>query len=213
MSRYRTMNNTVAGVAMLASLMVMSGCGSLLMSGTRDEVAVYMLEWAMPETRAAPNPSGPAITVSTPIAGPGFAGSQMLYVEQDHRLDAFAFHRWADSPANMLEPLLVQALENSGLFSAVAHDATGVRSALRLDSEVIRLQQNFGPSDSEVELAMRFTLVDESTDRLVATRVMTFREVAAEKGPYGGVVAANRAVGRMLSGLQAFLSQEIATTR
>jgi cholesterol transport system auxiliary component len=137
----------------------------------------------------------------------------MLYVEQDHRLDAFAFHRWADSPANMLEPLLVQALENSGLFSAVAHDATGVRSALRLDSEVIRLQQNFGPSDSEVELAMRFTLVDESAGRLVANRVMTFREAAGEKSPYGGVVAANRAVDRMLSALQAFMRQEIATTR
>lgn len=213
MSHNRTVNNTVAGVAVLASLVVMSGCGSLLMSGTRDEVAVYMLEWAIPETMVAPNPDGPAITVSTPIAGPGFAGSQMLYEEQDHRLDAFAFHRWADSPANMLEPLLVQALENSGLFSAVAHDAAGVRSALRLDSEVIRLQQNFGPSDSEVEFAMRFTLVDESAGRIVATRVMTFREAAGEKGPYGGVVAANRAVDGMLSALQAFLDQEIATTR
>jgi cholesterol transport system auxiliary component len=210
MSLKQTVNNAVAGAALLLSLMLLSGCESLLMSGTRDEVSVYVLESAMPETKVSPNPAGPAITVSTPRAGPGFTGSQMLYVEQDHRLDAFAFHRWADTPANMLEPLLVQAVENSGLFSAVAPGATGVRSALRLDSEVLRLQQNFGASDSKVELALRFTLVDESAGRVVATRVMTFHETAGEKSPYGGVVAANRAVGRTLSALQAFLRREIA---
>jgi cholesterol transport system auxiliary component len=209
----RTLNNAIAGVAILASLMLVSGCGSLLMNGAHDEVAVYVLESAMPETTVTLNADGPAITVSAPRAGPGFTGSQMLYVEQAHRLDAFAFHRWADSPANMLEPLLVRALENSGLFSSVSTGATGVRSKLRLDSELLRLQQNFDASGSEVELALRFTLVDESAGRLVATREMTFREPAGENSPYGGVVAANRAVGRMLSALEAFLRGEIATIR
>lgn len=200
---------TIAGLIITGLVLLsLSACTPMLTSGEKQDVRIYLLEGQPSLALAKPklNPDGPTITLDSTASAPGFAGSQMIYIEEAHRLDAFAYHRWADSPASMLQSLLVQTLESSGLFSRVFSGTAGVRSDLRLRSEVLRLQQSFLDENSVVELAVRFTLIDAGRrGPKPVSRVILVSEPAPEDSPYGGVVAANLAVNRLLDELQVFL--------
>jgi cholesterol transport system auxiliary component len=134
----------------------------------------------------------------------------MAYMEEAHRIDYFAHHRWADSPARMLEPLLIHALETSGSFQAVVQAPTTARFDLRLETELLRLVQVFEPTESRVELAVRISLLDTRQQRVLVSDVLAVSEPAAERTPYGGVIAANQAVARLLEELQRILRSSVA---
>ena len=104
---------------LLALTLAASGCTGLFGEREVAPAAVFVLGPG-PAAAPRPDPGGPVILVSRPGAGPGFTGTQMVYSDTPYQLEAFARHRWADTPANMLEPLVVNALESSGSFRRVA---------------------------------------------------------------------------------------------
>ena len=67
-----------------------------------------------------------------------------------------------------------------------------------------RLQQDFSPPPSRIELTLRASLLDLRHDRMLATREFDLIERAPQDDPYGGVIAANRALARLLQQLAAF---------
>ncbi len=144
------------------------------------------------------------LEVGAPRAAPGFDTAAIAYVQRPATLDHFAVHRWVDSPAKMLGPLLVRALEATGAFKAVVRDAPGVSTDLRLDTEVVRLQQSFLTRPSRVELALRVQLVDVGARRIVATRVVEVVRDAPSDDPAGGGLAANAALASALEEVAAF---------
>ncbi|NNF95957.1 MAG: hypothetical protein HKM94_03395 [Halobacteria archaeon] len=180
------------------------------MSGSVPKV--YLLQWEHTDgdkPAVQLKPSCPTLLLSSPRAAPGYAGARMAYMEEPHRIDYFAKHRWADSPARMLEPNLMHALEASGLFQAVVRAPTSARFDLRLDTEVLRLVQVFEPTESRVEVAVRISLLDTRQQRVLVSDVLEVTEPAAERTPYSGVIAANRAVDRLLEELQRVLRPSV----
>jgi cholesterol transport system auxiliary component len=107
----------------------------------------------------------------------------------------------------MLAPLLVQALEQSGGFRAVVQAPSLAAADLRLDSELVRLQQDFGAKPSRVRITVRAQLIDVNTRRVLATAQFDETEAAPSDDPYGGVLAANRALGRVLERLATFCAE------
>ena len=86
---------------------------------------------------------GPALLVSAPRAGPGLEGPRILYVKAPNQPEYFARSQWVEPPARMLGAALARALERTGRFQAVTEVALGSRPGLRLESEVVKLQQEF----------------------------------------------------------------------
>jgi cholesterol transport system auxiliary component len=68
----------------------------------------------------------------------------------------------------------------------------------------VRLQQDFASQPSRVHFTLRAHLVDSATRRVLAWRVFDESVAAATDDPYGGVVAANRAVQTVLEQLAGF---------
>ena len=189
----------------VGAIVVITACTPLGPAPSGSAPKVYLLQWEHPthdEPTVQLNPACPTILISPSRAAPGYAGAGMAYMEEAHRIDYFAHHRWADSPAHMLEPLLISALESSGLFQAVVQAPTTARFDLRLDTELLRLVQVFEPSESRVELAVRISLLDTQQQRVLVSDVLAVTEPATERTPYGGVIAANKAVVRLLEELQ-----------
>lgn len=149
------------------------------------------------------------IAVSPPRARPGFDSPQMAYVRRAHELEYFTKNRWADTPARMLAPLLVQALEQSGKFRAVVQAPGAVSADLRVDVEVVRLFQDFESQPSRIRFTVRAQLVDLRSRRVLATRELDEVENAPSEDPYGGVVAANRALARLLDRLTDFCAKPV----
>jgi len=190
----------------LLPLLLLAGCAGLHPPPAQN-TNLYLLEAQAPVRHAAAKRKL-VIEVGMPHALPGFDTPQMAYVQQPYKLDYYAVNRWADTPAHMLAPLLAQALEQSGAFRAVVRTPSTVPADLKLDTEVVRLQQDFRHKPSRVEFTLRAQLIDLHNNRVLATRVFDETENAPSENPYGGVIAANRALQRILESLSEFCQQK-----
>jgi cholesterol transport system auxiliary component len=194
-----------AGAALVGLL---AGCGSLLPKPPQVPTQ-FALDVAAPAALPAKAPAATATTllVATPRAAPGFDTRNIVYVRQAHEIEAFAYSQWVDTPAQMLAPLIVNAIERTAAFRAVLRAPTVGSAELRLDTELIRLQHEFTVQPSRVRLTLRAVLFDTATRRVLAWREFDTSVPSASEDPYGGVVAANRAVGELLPELAAFCAR------
>jgi len=195
------------------------GCTALAPSATPPP-AVYTLDSVAGAAPRALRPAalvtgatGLTLVVSPPHAASGFDSRRIIYVREAHKLEYFAHSDWADSPARMLAPLVAAAIERSGVFRAVALTPSAAAADLRLDTEVVRLQHEFGQQPSRVRFTLRATLVEVAARRVLASRELDAVVPAASEDPYGGVIAANRAVAAVLEELSAFCVTAIGPTR
>lgn len=162
------------------------------------------------EAPPAPSSPLPTIAIAPPTAQPGFDGPRMAYVSRPFELRYFARHRWVEAPARMLEPLLERALERAGRLRPIASGRGGV-AALRLETEIVVLQQEFDVRPSRLRFRLRARLIDAAAGGVLATTELEALEPAQSEDPYGGVVAANRAVARVLEALAAWCDAQGAT--
>lgn len=107
----------------------------------------------------------------------------------------------------MLAPLLAQALEQSGTLRGVVQAPGGAAADLRLDVENVRLVQDFSTRPSRIRFTLRAQLIDIGARRMLATREFDEIESAPSDDPYGGVIAANRALERLLGQLAEFCAE------
>jgi cholesterol transport system auxiliary component len=192
--------------------LTLAGCGLLGPTET-PQPSLYSLDGARIEagaaTRAAATLSqtAPTLAVNPPHAATGFDSQRIVYVREAHKLEYYARNEWADTPARMLAPLLVAAIENTGAFHAVVLKSSAAAVDLRLDTEIMRLQHEVGTRPSRARFTLRAYLVDDKTRRVLAWREFDAAVPAASEDPYGGVVAANRAVQTVLEDLSAFCAE------
>lgn len=190
-------------------VMLLPACG--LARGPSEPIHSYVLE--VEEGRELSNMNEmrsqgrPTLLVSLPDPAPGFESSRMVYVKMSHELNFYAASQWVESPAAMLAPLIVQRLESSGLWGAVAHMPTPVRGDLRLDIDEVALAQEFLQEPSRVRLSLRAQVLTISDPHVLGTRRFDIREEAPSEDAYGGVLAAQWAVRQLLDDLQEWLGQ------
>jgi cholesterol transport system auxiliary component len=190
------------------SLLALCACSALRPSATPPP-AFYSLDSAhgAPPVRVATATAAPTLIVNPPHAAAGFDSQRIIYVRERHKLEYFAHSEWVDPPARMLGPLLVAAIETTGAFRAVVLTPGAAMGELRLDTEIIRLQHEFQTSPSRVRFTLRAYLVDDKARRVLAWREFDSEVAATSEDPYGGVVAANRAVQTVLKDLSAFCAE------
>lgn len=193
-------------------LVALAGCSASLLPAPPQAPSLYALDdaSAAPLPAQAAQPSAPSILLGVPRAAAGFDTRGIVYLRQPHAYEAYAFSQWVDTPAQMLAPLIARALERSGAFSVVLRAPAGANADLRLDTEVLRLQQDFTVAPSRVRLTLRAVLVDQSTRRALAWREFDTSVAAPTEDAYGGVRAANQAVAALLADVAAFAAQAAA---
>jgi cholesterol transport system auxiliary component len=196
------MKRAIAGFAVVGLL---AAC-TALQPPQAEQPSTYVLE-ALPAAGAPRTKRDLVVEVAPPRARPGFDTPQMAYTQRANALEYFARNRWADTPARMLAPLIAQALEQSGGFRAVVQAPSAAAANLRLETEVVRLQQEFGAKPSRVRLTLRAQLIDVDARRVLASAELDETEAAPSDDPYGGVIAANRALARLLERLAAFCAE------
>ena len=182
--------------ASLAALAVaLAGCALLASPGAAPP---SLFAHDPPRESARPrDASAQTIDIAPPGARAGFDGPRMAYVTRPYELKFFARHQWVESPARMLAPLLMEALLRDGRLDAVQSGAS-LAAALRLETEIVALQQEFAAHPSQVRFTLRAQLLDLAERRVLASSAFEAVEAAPSDDPYGGVVAANRAVARVL---------------
>ena len=192
------------------------GCNTLR-TAAAPPPAFYSLDRAT-HPAAGPAPSArtegsPTLIVSQPHAASGFDSRRMIYVRTAQKLEYFAHNEWIDTPARMLVPLIVAATTASGTFRAVVPTPSSASGDLRLDTAIIRLQQEFGGGPSRVRFTLRADLVESTSRRVVAWREFDFTVEAASADASGGATAAGLAVAGALEELARFCDQTVQAWR
>ena len=149
------------------------------------------------------------LLVFTPQARAALDTTQMAYAVQPHQIAYFARHQWAETPPQMLEPLLVRTLEATNAFGAVLTPPQTGSVALGLRMEIGDLVQDFTQEPPVLRVALRAVLSDETGNRTIATREWTAREPMQQKAPAAGVLAANRAIARLLPQVAGFVLENM----
>jgi cholesterol transport system auxiliary component len=106
----------------------------------------------------------------------------------------------------MLAPLLIQAVERAGSWGAVVQMPSTVRGDYRLDVEHLALQQEFFQQPSQVRLTLRAQLIELQKQCVLGLRKFEVLEDAPSENAYGGVLAANLAVTRLLKQMTDWLN-------
>lgn len=202
----------VAVVVVVGVSAGLSGCASLLPAPVAAPT-LYTLEAtpvpATPMSSAATAPSSAAATlvVNTPRADAGFDSQHIVYVREPYKLEYFAHSEWVDTPARMLTPLIVSSVGKGGAFKAVIPASIAAAGELTLDTEIVRLQQDFSAKPSRVLFTLRVYVLDTQTRKTIASRELETIVTATSDDPVGGVVAANRAVQTALQHVADFCAE------
>ena len=215
-------NNAVAAIAQMSLVMgggmaalALCACSALSPS-TTPPPAFYSLNGepgisGLAIVAASPTPGSaalPTLIINPPRAAAGFDSQRIIYLREAHKLEYFANSEWVEPPARMLGTLLVASLQAIGAFRAVVLAPGTAVGEMRLETEIIRLQQEFQTSPSRVRFTLRATLLDEKTRRVVAWREFDATVPSVTDDPYGGVLAANLAVQSVLKELAAFCAEQ-----
>jgi len=187
-------------VVILAAL---AGC--MLPQNNAPPPQTYLLgEQAFPPAPARP-PSGRILLINVSKGTPGFDSRRIAYTREPPKLDYYNDSVWSDTPAKMLLPALVRAFESTGAFKAVVSLPSPVLADLRMDVDLIRLQQEFMTQPSQVRLTLRSTVVDMKNRQVLGAQIFEAVEPAPSENAFGGVQAANAAMQKVLGEMILFV--------
>jgi len=159
--------------------------------------------------KTAHEPTHRSLLVSLPEAVSGYQTEQMLYIKKPYELSVFAHSAWISSPANMLYPLIVESLQNSYYFTAVASGSYADKTDYRVDTQLLSFQQNFLVKPSQMELRAKVVLTHVEDNRVIASRIINERISCPQDSPYGGVLAANQATRQFTAKLSDFVIEHV----
>ena len=146
----------------------------------------------------------PTLLVSPTVAAAGFDSQRIIYTRVAHQLEYFSRSEWIDTPARMVGPLIVATLAATDAFQAVLPASNAAAGELRLNTEIVRLEQDFTTQPSQLRFTLRAYILDNATRRVVAWHEFDEVVAAASDAPQDGVSAANQAVQQGLQGLANF---------
>jgi len=196
--------NRARFIVLISAPLFLMSCGPV----KTPEVHEYTLD-NFSAKQYASHPTQTSLLISPPEAVADFQTEQMQYVKKPHELNAFTKNAWASPPASLLYPLMIQSLQRSGYFYAVASGAYSDTTDYRLDTQLIELKQNFIKKPSVVQLAAKITLTHIADNRVIATQTIRKHVRCRHESPYGGVIAANMATNAFTLAATDFVIKQI----
>lgn len=164
---------------------------------------------------ALPSTGGKKITrpitllVMQPETNPIYDTTSMAYTTHPYQIAYFAKNHWAETPANMLKPLIVQALQNTHYFHAVVTPVFIGNYQYILSTQIQQLQQDYSHLPGILRLTLRAQLTKVINNRVMSAKQFTMTETISQNTPYQGVIAANEATAEMLAKLTRFCIESI----
>jgi cholesterol transport system auxiliary component len=190
-------------------VIALTGCATILPGQYSEQtLQTYRLAPELAD-QAAAIATGLVLFVAPPRAGAGFNSTRIAYTQRPFELSYYAHHEWVDSPAQMLGPLLVTALENSGHYRAVLNQPSSGLADLRLDTELLGLWHEFQTLPSQGKVIVRVQLIDLAARRVLGTRTIQAAADAPEDNPVGGVAALNLALHKALLEVVKFCTEQL----
>jgi cholesterol transport system auxiliary component len=190
-------------ISWLFLLLSLSAC-SLFSPVPGKTTNTYLLSAVPSATNIKKNKSTLILLVAPVQSLPAYNTNAIAYTTKPYQLAYFANNHWAATPAQMLQPLIIQTLQNTHYFSAVISATVNSHYDRVLHTQLLQLQQDFTQHPSVIRLTLQAQLVNATTNQVIDTKEISITEPAIDNNPYSGVIAANKAVVSALQKLMGF---------
>lgn len=145
------------------------------------------------------------LLVSRPTAAAGYTTFRMAYMEKPSELSYYTRNRWIAPPAEMLQPLLVESIQQSHRFRAVAAAPFSGKTNYRLETNIVYIRQNLTIVPHKMEIGLQVRLVDNQNQRIVASRLLQRSAPVLSLVPYAAVLTTNDLLCRLLQDVTRFV--------
>lgn len=188
---------------LITTIITFSSCS--IFSAKKIQPPTTYLLTDLPKVKLKRHVKSLSLLVLQPEATPAYNTTSMAYSIQPYQIAYFGKNRWAETPSQMLHPLIVQTLQNSRHFYAVVTPPYAGRFDYILRIQLLEFLQDFSHQQNIMRIKIRAQISRIATNR-VATKVFIIEEPIAQETPYSGVFAANRATVNLLKQLAKFAS-------
>jgi cholesterol transport system auxiliary component len=148
--------------------MLLSGCGTLL-GGATTPLDAFDLR--APQVASVARATGRSLVVEIPDAGGALDTDRIMIRPNPLQAQYLPGARWTDEAPQMLQTILLRALEDTNALRYVGRRPLGGLGDIALVSELTDLQAEVGPEDAVVA-RMRITarMVRESDSEVLSSR-------------------------------------------
>jgi len=184
------------------SLILLSAC-SMFSPVNTGPTNTYMLNISpQPATK---KPIGHInVVVPQPTTSPIYNTTDIAYTTHPYQIAYLAKSAWAETPPQMLQPLIIDTLQKTHYFYSVGSPTEISQYRYILNTQIIKLEQDFSYLPNTVRLVLRAQIIDASTSQILATKEFAASEMIQQNNTYAGIQAANRATARVLKQLANF---------
>lgn len=135
--------------------------------------------------------------------------TEMAYTTQPYKIDYFSQNEWAETPAQMFQPLIVQTLQNTHYFNAVFTPPYSGHYTYILRTQILELLQDYISQPAMLRLTIRFQLSDGADNKVIGSKTFSVNEPIHKNIPYAGVIAANNAAAKILKSFTIFTLKQL----
>ena len=187
---------------LIAMMVMLTGC-SILSPIKTEQPNSYVLN-KVPTHVEQERYRAKTILVALPDVRPVIDTTQMAYTTKQYGVAYFSHNQWAETPSQMMLPLIVQTLMKAHIYHAVVTAPFSGHVDYILNTQIDQLQQNYTQTPAVLQFSLRAELVRVSSSRVVAMKQFRVSLPIYRQTPYDGVRVANNAVAEVLAELADF---------
>lgn len=184
-----------------AGISILSGC-SFLSPVKPDSQQSYMLTKVPAVARKTTHPF--TLLIAQPDTRPVYNTSQMAYTIRPYQIAYFTENRWAETPAQMLQSLLAETIQDSHFFRAVVTPPYVGSYSFVLSTQISEFQQDYTHRPAVFRMTVQADLNRFANSQLIASKTFSAVVPIRANNPYAGVFAANAASANILKQISDF---------
>lgn len=189
-------------LAITSAMMLLSACSLLspAQPAAKNKYLITRIPTSVPTKQTHHN----VIVVSVPETQAIYNTEQMAYTNKPYQVAYFSQNEWAETPAQMLHPLLIQTLQKTHAYRSVMMPPYSGQYQYQLNTQILEFKQDFTRRIPVFVMTVNTEIFNLATNQISASKTFS-EEVPIPQGtPYGGVFAANAATSSILSEIAYF---------
>jgi len=182
--------------------LLLSSCS--LFAPVKSEPPTTYLINAAPYPATAKTHTKVSLLVNTPDGNPIYNSTAIAYTTHPYQIGYFVKSAWAEAPTQMLQPLIIQALQRTHYFQRVGSATSVGQYSYILNTHLVELEQDFSCTPPRLRLVLRAEIIQASSNQVLSAQEFRVNERIVRNDTYTGVIATNRATVQILNQLAAF---------
>lgn len=150
------------------------------------------------------------LAVTAPEVDAAYRTAEMAYSIRPHQIAYFGQNRWAVTPSQLLQPLIIQTLLETHYFKAVVSPGLVGQYDYVLRTQLLELLQDFNCHPALYRIKLNAELIKSTSNHIVASKQFSVEVPVFVNNPYAGVRAANHGTVILLEQLREFVMRQFS---